>query len=64
MASGDEEKGRIVTYRREPGDPLTAEQIEELKALEGRPIDTSDIPEWTSEDFKRAVRGNFYRQVK
>ena len=38
--------------------------IRELKALEGRPIDTSDIPEWTEEMWKRAVRGKFYRPVK
>jgi uncharacterized protein (DUF4415 family) len=27
-------------------------------------IDTSDIPEWTDEMWKRAVRGKFYRPVK
>ncbi|MEI9978767.1 MAG: BrnA antitoxin family protein [Edaphobacter sp.] len=57
-------KSHIVRYRREPGTPLTAKQIRELKALEGRPVDTSDIPEWTEEMWKRAVRGTFYRPVK
>jgi uncharacterized protein (DUF4415 family) len=27
-------------------------------------IDTSDIPEWTDEMWKSAVRGRFYRPVK
>ena len=30
---------------------LAKEKIEELKALNGRPIDTSDIPELTKADF-------------
>jgi uncharacterized protein (DUF4415 family) len=59
-------KGRpgMVSFRREPGTPLTAKELKELKALEGRPIDTSDIPEWTEEMWKRAVRGKLYRPVK
>jgi uncharacterized protein (DUF4415 family) len=59
-------KGRpgMVLYRREPGTPLSKKELAELKALEGRPIDTSDIPEWTDEMWKRAVRGKFYRPVK
>ena len=31
--------------------PLTEEQIAELKALEGREIDFSDIPEITHEEW-------------
>lgn len=54
----------MVSFRREPGTPLTKRERAELKALEGRPIDTSDIPEWTEEMWKRAVRGKFYRPVK
>jgi uncharacterized protein (DUF4415 family) len=57
-------KSHIVRYRREPGTPLTAKQIRELKALEGRPIDTSDIPELPPGAWKDAVRGKFYRPVK
>jgi uncharacterized protein (DUF4415 family) len=53
-----------VVYRREPGTPLTAEQLAELKALEGRPIDTSDIPELPEDAWKHAVRGRFYRPLK
>jgi uncharacterized protein (DUF4415 family) len=54
----------MVSYRRKPGTPLTKRELAELKALDGRPIDTSDIPEWTEEMWKRAVRGKFYRPVK
>ena len=62
-------KGRpgMVEYRREPGTPLTAEQIAQLEELGKMPeseIDTSDIPEWTDEQWNRAVRGRFYRPVK
>jgi uncharacterized protein (DUF4415 family) len=67
MKAASNEKSHIVVYRRNPGDPLTAEQkanIEELLANPDRPIDTSDIPEWTDEMWKRAVRGRFYRPVK
>lgn len=53
-----------VVFRREPGTPLTAEELAELKALEGRPIDTSDIPELPADAWKNAVRGRFYRPLK
>jgi uncharacterized protein (DUF4415 family) len=53
-----------VSYEPEPGEPLTEEQLAELKALEGRPVDTSDIPELTDAMWKNAVRGRFYRPVK
>jgi uncharacterized protein (DUF4415 family) len=57
-----------VSYEPEPGEPLTEEQLAELKALEGRPVDTSDIPELTDEMWKNAVRGRdmrkFWRPVK
>ncbi len=53
-----------VTVRREPGTPLTEEQLEQLKGLHGRPIDTSDIPETPAGFWKNAVRGRLYRPVK
>ena len=53
-----------VISRREPGTPLTEKQLAQLRALEGRPIDTSDIPELPPEAWKNAVRGRFYRPVK
>ena len=62
----DEQQKRVV-YRREPGSPLTPAQranLDELARLPEHEIDTSDIPEWTDETWKRAVRGRFYRPVK
>jgi uncharacterized protein (DUF4415 family) len=55
-------KGRPgwVEYRTEPGDPISDEVRANLEELRDRPdseIDTSDIPEWTNEMWKRAVRG-------
>ncbi len=41
--------------------------MEELRLLFDRPdseIDLSDIPEWTKEDFKNAVRAPLYRPIK
>jgi uncharacterized protein (DUF4415 family) len=57
----------MVSYRREPGTPLTKRERAELEKLAKRPeheIDTSDILEWTEEMWKRAVRGKLYRPVK
>ena len=42
--------------------PLTAEQIEELKALEGRKIDYSDIPPTTKEEFVRMKANRLRRK--
>ncbi len=62
-------KGRpgMVSYRREPGAALTKQEKAELKKLSEKPereIDTSEIPEWTDEMWKQAVKGKFYRPVK
>jgi uncharacterized protein (DUF4415 family) len=60
-------KTKMVRYRWDTLPPLTEESIARLRALSDRPdseIDLSDIPEWTEEDFKNAVRGKFYRPVK
>ena len=57
----------MVSYTRETLPPRTAQDEARLKALFERPdseIDFSDIPEWTEEDFKNAVRGDFYRPLK
>lgn len=47
---------------------LTSEQLaKQLKALATMPddrIDTSDIPELTEEQLRRAVRGQMYRPIK
>jgi uncharacterized protein (DUF4415 family) len=58
---------KMVVYRRNPGSPLTPKQRANVEELARRPeheIDTSDLPEWTDEMWKRAVRGKFYRPVK
>jgi uncharacterized protein (DUF4415 family) len=60
-------KSKMVRYTQETLPPLSADAIARLKALADRPdseIDLSDIPEWTAEDFKNAVRGKFYRPIK
>jgi uncharacterized protein (DUF4415 family) len=62
-------KGRpgMVSFKREPGTPFTKRERAEIEKLARMPeheIDTSDIPEWTDEMWKRAVRGKFYRPVK
>jgi uncharacterized protein (DUF4415 family) len=57
-------KSHNVVYRLEPGTQLTESQLEQLRALEGRPIDTSDIPELPASAWKDKVRGRFYRPVK
>jgi uncharacterized protein (DUF4415 family) len=55
----------------EPDEPLSDEvkaNLEELKNMPDSEIDTSDIPEWTDEMWKRAVRGadamKMWRPVK
>lgn len=58
------ESNRTVRYERVPGTPLTPAQIRELEALRNRKVDTSDIPEWTDEMFRKGERGRFYRPVK
>jgi uncharacterized protein (DUF4415 family) len=60
-------KDHIVRYEIKQGTPLTAKQKRELDALAKMPdseIDTSDIPEWTDEMWKRAVRGRFCKPGK
>jgi uncharacterized protein (DUF4415 family) len=39
-------------------------QLDAIARLPDEAIDTSDIPELTEEDFRRAVRGRFYRPIK
>ena len=50
--------GRTVRVRLEDLPPLTEEQRNELRRLAEKPdkdIDTSDIPEWTEEEFANAT---------
>ena len=63
----DPARPHMVTYRSVPGASLSAAVRANLEELAKRPdseIDTSDIPEWTDEQWNRAVRGRFYRPVK
>jgi len=67
MKTETSDKGRTVVYRRNPGDPLTAEQkanIEKLLSNPDRKIDTSHIPELPPGARTSAVRGMFYRPLK
>jgi uncharacterized protein (DUF4415 family) len=60
-------KTEMVRYTRETLPPLTDGDRTDLRRLANLPddeIDLSDIPEWTAEDFKHAVRGDLYRPVK
>ena len=41
-----------------------AKQLDAIAAIPDDQIDTSDIPELTEEQFRRGVRGRFYRPVK
>jgi uncharacterized protein (DUF4415 family) len=64
---GETMKSKLVRYTLETLPPRTPEDDARLDALFARPdseIDLSDIPEWTAEDFKNAVRGGFYRPTK
>ena len=57
-------KTKMVSYTLETLPRLTKADCARLKALAARPdseIDTSDIPEMTDEQWKKAVRGAFYR---
>jgi uncharacterized protein (DUF4415 family) len=44
--------------------PVSVEQMAELKALESVDIDCSDIPELSAGSFENAVRGKFYKPLK
>jgi uncharacterized protein (DUF4415 family) len=60
MKTPIEGKPGWVRYERMPGEPLSDEvkaNLEELARNPDREIDTSDIPEWTDEQWARAVRG-------
>ena len=60
-------KTKMVSYTLERLPELTEAQIANLKALAARPdseIDLSDAPELTAEQWKKGIRGRFYRPVK
>jgi len=41
-----------------------AKELKRIAAIPDDQIDTSDIPELTEEQLRRAVRGRFYRPMK
>lgn len=60
-------KTKMVSHTLETLPPLTETQKASLRKLAARPdseIDTSDIPVLTSEQWKKGVRGRFYRPIK
>jgi uncharacterized protein (DUF4415 family) len=60
-------KTKMVRYTLETLPPLTDAQRANLRALSARPdseIDFSDIPELTAEQWKKGIRGRFYRPIK
>jgi len=61
------DKKTMVSTTMETLPALTEADRERLRALAARPdseIDTSEMPEWTDEQWKNAVRGRFYRPNK
>ena len=60
-------KTKTTSYTLKSLPPLNEAQISNLKSLAARPdseIDTTDVPEMTEEQWKNAIRGNFYRPRK
>ena len=60
-------KAGLVQLRREPNTTMTTKEKAELRRLEQMPesaIDTSDVPEWSDEMFRRAVHAPFHRPIK
>ena len=58
---------KMVSYTLETLPELTETDLAELEALAARPdseIDFSDAPELTAEQWKKGIRGAFYRPVK
>src|ERR1035438_6882577 len=60
-------KPKMLSYTLETLPKLTEKDLAELEALAARPdseIDLSDAPELTAEQWKKGIRGHFYRPVK
>jgi uncharacterized protein (DUF4415 family) len=58
---------KMVSYTLETLPELTETDLAKLEALAARPdseIDLSDAPELTAEQWKKGIRGHFYRPVK
>jgi len=57
----------LVSHNADALPPHTEADRARLKTVMAAPeseIDTTDVPEWTVEDFQRAEQGKFYRPLK
>jgi uncharacterized protein (DUF4415 family) len=57
-------KKKMVSYTTETLPRMTPAEAAKLVAARPKKIDTSDIPEWTEEQWKSAERGRMYRPRK
>lgn len=53
-----------VHFKLSDAKPWTAEELQRIKNIRDEDIDYSDIPPTTPEDWKKAVRGKFYRPTQ
>jgi hypothetical protein len=53
-----------VRFKLSDAKPWTAEELQRIKNIRDEDIDYSDIPPTTPEDWKKAVRGKFYRAAQ
>ena len=53
-----------VRFKLSDAKPWTAEELQQIKNIRDEDIDYSDIPPTTPEDWKKAVRGKFYRAAQ
>jgi hypothetical protein len=57
-------KKKLVSYTMETLPRTSPEEVAKLVAVRPEKIDTSDISEWTEEQWKSAERGRMYRPSK
>lgn len=57
-------KKKMVSFTLETLPRISLEETAKLVAARPAKIDTSDIPEWTAEQWKSAERGRMYRPRK
>lgn len=53
-----------IFFKLSDAKPWTAEELQRIKNIRDEDIDYTDIPPTTPEDWKKAVRGKFYRPDK
>jgi uncharacterized protein (DUF4415 family) len=57
-------KKKMVSFTLETLPRISPEETANLVAARPKKIDTTDIPEWTAEQWKSAERGRMYRPRK